>query len=371
MLKLKAIDLFCGAGGLSAGLLKGGFDVCLGVDNNKAALQTYRYNMKQTKLIEKDIRMVSAEEIAEIACIEKGGNFLLAGCPPCQGFSNIGKRDEFDIKNELVYDYVRIVNQLEPSFILMENVPGMAKGVGKKIFSKVVELLSLKYHIEYEILNAADYGVPQLRKRLVLHGIRKNVYEQLQMLEEVKILPKATHSKYFECGLRKWRTVGDTIMDLPSIEAGEEYKKANIYNHMARNLSELNKARLAEVSRNGGDRSSLSGKFVLQCHKKTNVSYTDTYGVMRLDSPAPTITSGCTIISKGRYGHPTQIRGLSVREAARLQSFDDDFVFVGNMGEMSLQVGNAVPPDLAKASAKQIKRYMEMYQVYLQTKYVS
>lgn len=366
MLKVKAIDLFCGAGGLSAGLLKSGFDVCLGVDNNKAALQTYKHNMTRTKLIERDIRNVSAEEIAEVAKVKIGENFLLAGCPPCQGFSNIGKRDEFDIKNELVYDYVRIVNQLEPSFILMENVPGMAKGVGKRIFRKVVEMLSQKYYLEYEILNAADYGVPQLRKRLVLHGIRYDVYEKLKTLGEVNLLPRATHSKIPEDGLKSWKTVGNTIMDLPPIGAGEECTRKGIYNHVARNLSQLNKARLVEIGKNGGDRTSLSGEFVLQCHKKTNVSYTDTYGVMRLDSPAPTITSGCTIISKGRYGHPSQIRGLSVREAARLQSFDDKFVFIGNIGEMSLQVGNAVPPDLAKASAKQIREYMVLYQEHLQ-----
>lgn len=350
------------------GLLKCGFDVCLGLDNNKAALKTYRHNIRHTKIIEKDIRSVNAEEIIKETKIKKGENFLLAGCPPCQGFSNIGKRDEFDIKNELVYDYVRIVDQLEPSFILMENVPGMAKGIGKRIFSRVVELLSEKYYLEYDILNAADYGVPQIRKRLVLHGIRKDVYEKIRMIEQVNLLPKATHSKFPQKGLKNWKTVRNTIMDLPPIKAGEECKRAGIYNHVARNLSELNKTRLTEINKNGGDRKSLSQKFVLQCHKKTNVSYTDTYGVMRLDSPAPTITSGCTIISKGRYGHPLQIRGLSVREAARLQSFDDEFVFIGNMGEMSLQVGNAVPPDLAKASAKQIKKYMELYQEYLRFK---
>lgn len=151
-------------------------------------------------------------------------------------------------------------------------------------------------------------------------------------------------------------------MDLPEIQAGEDAKNVNIANHVARKLSKTNQNRLDNIRKNGGDRRSVSAELQLECHKKENVSYTDTYGVISLDRPAPTITSGCTIISKGRYGHPTQNRGLSVREAARLQSFDDKFIFVGNIGEMSLQIGNAVPPKLAQASAKEIIKYMKLFE---------
>lgn len=363
-MKFKAIDLFCGAGGLSSGLKKSGFQICLGVDIDKAALKTYKHNLKNTKILKKDIKQVTGKEITQLTGIKKQDNFLLAGCPPCQGFSNLGKRDADDEKNQLVYEYIRIIYELEPAFILMENVPGMSEGVGKKIFKEVVGALQELYYVEYGTLNAADYGVPQTRKRLVLHGIRKDIYEIIASKNNnlpIKLLPPPTHSQIKRKGCKKWITVGDSILDLPSINAGEIYENSKIKNHRARRLSQTNIKRLQEIRDNGGNKARISENLKLECHKKKNVSYTDTYGIIDSTKPAPTITSGCTIISKGRYCHPTQNRGLSVREAARLQSFDDNFEFVGNMGEMSLQIGNAVPPKLAQASGNIFKFYMEEY----------
>lgn len=366
-MKFKAIDLFCGAGGLSIGLKKSGFRLCLGVDIDEKALKTYKCNLKRTKVLKEDIKKVTGEKITELTGINRRDNFLLAGCPPCQGFSSLGKRDANDEKNELVYEYIRIINELEPSFILMENVPGMSTGVGKEIFKNVVKELEENYHVEYATLNAADFGVPQIRKRLVLHGIRNDVYDNLGLdKEKQKILPKSTHSKEKKKGYRKWVTVRKAIFDLPILGAGESYDDGIIKNHKARSLSETNIERLQEIRLHGGNREMISEELQLECHKKENVSYTDTYGIIDPDKPAPTITSGCTIISKGRYCHPTQNRGLSIREAARLQSFDDKFEFQGNMGEMSLQIGNAVPPKLAQASGKVIINYMGLYEDYLE-----
>ena len=366
-MKFKAIDLFCGAGGLSTGLEKSGFRLCLGVDIDEKALKTYKCNLKRTKVLKEDIKKVTGEKITELTGINRRDNFLLAGCPPCQGFSSLGKRDANDEKNELVYEYIRIINELEPSFILMENVPGMSTGVGKEIFKNVVKELEENYHVEYATLNAADFGVPQIRKRLVLHGIRNDVYDNLGLdKEKQKILPKSTHSKEKKKGYRKWVTVRKAIFDLPILGAGESYDDGIIKNHKARSLSETNIERLQEIRLHGGNREMISEELQLECHKKENVSYTDTYGIIDPDKPAPTITSGCTIISKGRYCHPTQNRGLSIREAARLQSFDDKFEFQGNMGEMSLQIGNAVPPKLAQASGKVIINYMGLYEDYLE-----
>lgn len=366
-MKFKAIDLFCGAGGLSTGLKKSGFRLCLGVDIDEKALKTYKCNLKRTKVLKEDIKKVTGEKITELTGINRRDNFLLAGCPPCQGFSSLGKRDANDEKNELVYEYIRIINELEPSFILMENVPGMSTGVGKEIFKNVVKELEENYHVEYATLNAADFGVPQIRKRLVLHGIRNDVYDNLGLdKEKQKILPKSTHSKEKQKGYRKWVTVRKAIFDLPILGAGESYDDGIIKNHKARSLSETNIERLQEIRLHGGNREMISEELQLECHKKENVSYTDTYGIIDPDKPAPTITSGCTIISKGRYCHPTQNRGLSIREAARLQSFDDKFEFQGNMGEMSLQIGNAVPPKLAQASGKVIINYMGLYEDYLE-----
>lgn len=366
-MKFKAIDLFCGAGGLSTGLKKSGFRLCLGVDIDEKALKTYKCNLKRTKVLKEDIKKVTGEKITKLTGINRRDNFLLAGCPPCQGFSSLGKRDANDEKNELVYEYIRIINELEPSFILMENVPGMSTGVGKEIFKNVVKELEENYHVEYATLNAADFGVPQIRKRLVLHGIRNDVYANLGLdKEKQKILPKSTHSKEKKKGYRKWVTVRKAIFDLPILGAGESYDDGIIKNHKARSLSETNIERLQEIRLHGGNREMISEELQLECHKKENVSYTDTYGIIDPDKPAPTITSGCTIISKGRYCHPTQNRGLSIREAARLQSFDDKFEFQGNMGEMSLQIGNAVPPKLAQASGKVIINYMGLYEDYLE-----
>lgn len=366
-MKFKAIDLFCGAGGLSTGLKKSGFRLCLGVDIDEKALKTYKCNLKRTKVLKEDIKKVTGEKITELTGINRRDNFLLAGCPPCQGFSSLGKRDANDEKNELVYEYIRIINELEPSFILMENVPGMSTGVGKEIFKNVVKELEENYHVEYATLNAADFGVSQIRKRLVLHGIRNDVYDNLGLdKEKQKILPKSTHSKEKKKGYRKWVTVRKAIFDLPILGAGESYDDGIIKNHKARSLSETNIERLQEIRLHGGNREMISEELQLECHKKENVSYTDTYGIIDPDKPAPTITSGCTIISKGRYCHPTQNRGLSIREAARLQSFDDKFEFQGNMGEMSLQIGNAVPPKLAQASGKVIINYMGLYEDYLE-----
>lgn len=366
-MKFKAIDLFCGAGGLSIGLKKSGFKICLGVDIDEAALKTYKCNLKRTKILKKDIKEVTGEEISAITGIKKNDNFLLAGCPPCQGFSNLGKRNADDEKNALVYEYLRIIKEMKPTFILMENVPGMSTGVGKEIFEKVESELEQMYHVEYDTLNAADYGVPQMRKRLVLHGIRKDVYCVVSLMgKKTKILPQATHCKERRKGYKQWVTVGETILDLPVLTAGSAYEDDKIKNHQARNLTQTNINRLIEIRRHNGNRELIPENLKLKCHEKENVSYTDTYGIIALDKPAPTITSGCTTISKGRYCHPTQNRGLSIREAARLQSFDDSFEFVGNMGEMSLQIGNAVPPKLAQASGKSIISFMKLYETYLE-----
>lgn len=360
----QAIDLFCGAGGLSCGLQKAGFKIALGVDIDSQALKTYKDYFKDTPIIEDDIHNVTGETITSITGITPGSNFLLAGCPPCQGFSSLGKQNPMDEKNKLVYQYLRLINEMQPTFILMENVPGMMKNVGKDIFADVLFTLTQKYQIEYPVLNAADYGVPQTRKRLVLHGARKDVFDLLKndSIKNSLLLPSPTHCdpiKNNEKKYKDWVTVEESIGDLPSLKAGQEYIGENIYNHVCRKLSTTNIKRLEIIHQNNGSRSSLPKEYVLPCHIKKNV-FSDTYSVMDKNKPSPTLTSGCTTISKGRFGHPTQNRGLSLREAARLQSFPDDFIFYGGIGSISLQIGNAVPPLLAMASGSKIYKQMRI-----------
>ena len=361
---LKAIDLFCGAGGLSCGLQNAGFEVALGIDIDANALASYKNYFQDTVTITADINDISAPIISSLTDLTPGSNFLLAGCPPCQGFSSLGKRDPHDEKNQLVYQYVRLIQKLKPTFILMENVPGMSKNVGKEIFQKVINLLSKNYIVEYDTLNAADFGVPQTRKRLVLHGIRKDVYTLLkqELNNAFSLLPEQTHcdpKKNTNKQYENWRTVGETIMELPPLVAGEAYNGNDIHNHVCRNLSQTNIKRLNFAHNNDGSRTSLPEEYRLPCHNGVT-TFSDTYGVMHLDKPAPTLTSGCTTISKGRFGHPTQNRGISLREAAKLQTFPDNFEFIGTLSSISLQIGNAVPPLLAQASAEKIYHYMTL-----------
>jgi DNA (cytosine-5)-methyltransferase 1 len=364
----KVIDLFCGAGGLSSGLKRAGFTIAVGVDIDPQALETYQNNFHRARTICGDIVDITGTTLREQARLRPGDHeFLLAGCPPCQGFSSIGKRDANDAKNRLVFEYVRLIRELQPNFILMENVPGMAHSVGKKIFQRVIRELSNDYHIDEDTLNAADYGVPQHRKRLVLHGVRNNVYQQLLDIldvREINFLPLPGYSMDGGEGKKPWISAWEAIKDLPAIAAGESLHEV-IPNHVARSLSETNLKRLAAVRDNGGNRRGIAPAYELECHKKEKVSYTDTYGIMEPDRPAPTMTAGCTFISKGRFGHPTQNRGLSMREAARLQSFADDFVFYGSLTSMAMQIGNAVPPRLAEASGKVIYKYMNIYERYM------
>ena len=364
----KVIDLFCGAGGLSAGLRSVGFTIKAGVDIDSQALQTYQYNFRRAATLQADIANVTPDDLRRAANLAREDHeFLLAGCPPCQGFSNIGKRNANDEKNQLVFQYIRLIEELQPNFILMENVPGMAKNVGRLIFHELIERLTPLYHIDTDTLNAADYGVPQMRNRLVLHGVRRPVYDVLRRIvekDEINFLPRPTHAQNPEGHLCPWISVGEAILDLPPLRAGEAFH-GKISNHVARHLSETNLRRLAAIRANGGNRQGIAEQYQLDCHRRKRVSYTDTYGILNPDRPSPTMTSGCTLISKGRFGHPLQNRGLSVREAARLQSFDDDFVFLGSLASMSLQIGNAVPPRLAAASGKQIYKYMALYERHL------
>lgn len=248
----------------------------------------------------------------------------------------------------------------------MENVPGMSTGVGKEIFKKVVKKLEESYYVEYKTLNAADYGVPQIRKRLVLHGIRKDVCKKIGVnIETVNLLPVPTHSKQKKKGYKKWVTVEKAILDLPALEAGESYGEGTIKNHATRNLSQTNIDRLQEIRLLGGNRELFLKNYNWNAIKKKMYFIQILMGLWIRINQLLQLLRDVQLFQKGRYCHPTQNRGLSIREAARLQSFDDKFEFCGNMGEMSLQIGNAVPSKLAQASGKVIINFMEAYENYL------
>ena len=347
MKNIVAIDLFSGAGGTTAGLKKAGIEVKVAVEIDETAANTYELNNPEVKVLRKDIKKVTSEEIIDIGGIKKSDYLLIVACPPCQGFSSIGLKDREDERNQLIFEYERLINEMNPELILMENVAGMSKGVGMEIFQKFKENISEKYKVVYSILNAADYGVPQTRKRLVVHGVRRDVYENMKVKGIDLELPTATHAKNNK-ELLPWINA-DIILDLPAIKAGEEYKGVGIYNHVSNNLSDLNITRIEHIRKNGGSRISLPEHLILECHKRSN-GHKDVYGILDTSKPSVTITGGCMSYSKGRFGHPTQNRALSAREAARLQSFEDDYIFTGSKGKLATQIGNAVPVKLAEAS---------------------
>lgn len=347
-----AIDLFCGAGGLSLGLEKSNIEVPIGVEINTTAATTYQNNLNGL-VIQNDVRNITGEEILQQLNLRVGELFLLAGCPPCQTFSSLQKDDVTnDDRNNLIFEYTRLISEIRPIFILMENVPGLPNGRGKSIFSKALGQLRQEYEVQYGVLNCADYGVPQTRKRLVLHGVRKDIYGLLlQHDQNFKVtLPEPTHTKDMNHQTRiPWVTAGMVLGNLPAVVAGEQ-APLGYPNHETNGLATVNIERIQYIRAHGGSRNCLPGRLQLSCHKKSNVGYGGVYGIIDQNKPAPTITGGCICYSKGRYGHPTQDRAITVREAARFQSFPDTFVFSGSRGETALQVGNAVPPLLAEAS---------------------
>ncbi|MCG8541718.1 MAG: DNA cytosine methyltransferase [Clostridia bacterium] len=348
-----AIDLFAGAGGLSCGLEKEGIEVRLAVEIWDTAADTYEKNLNNC-VIKKDIRKVTGKEILNKIGIKKRQLFLLAGCPPCQGFStHKRKKTSKDTeRNVLGLEYARLINEIKPLFILMENVPGMQRD--KKILSKIISKLnSYGYIVKKKILNAADFGVPQTRKRLVLHGVREDIYRKMEKYNIDLDFPRPTHSnpkKRDNENTNTWKTVRQVIQKYPQLNAGERHEI--IPNHVCANLSEINIKRIKIIRQGGGSRDVLPEELRLKCHQKENVGYKDTYGIMKWDEPAPTLTGGCLSYSKGRYGHPQQNRAISAREAAAIQTFSDNFIFKGNLHEMAIQIGNAVPVDLAAASGR-------------------
>lgn len=366
----EAIDLFSGCGGVSCGLTLAGFKVKAAVEIEKSAVDVYSSYppLKKVNVLCKDICELSGEEILKTAQIDQQSIYLLAGCPPCQNFSRQNpenKNKTVEERKKLLFEFLRIIEEIQPPFILMENVPGIKDEYNKVILDEFLERLKRSYLVIENILNAANYGVPQLRKRFVLHAVRKDIQKELIQCGFDFALPEATHAKIPKDGLLPWRTVREAIGDLPPIKQGESYSgELQINNHKCAALRDETIKRMQMIRKNGGSRSGLPPEMVLKCHKKKNedgkvfAGHGDVYGIMDPGKPSPTMTGGCLFYSKGRYGHYEQDRAISIREAARLQTFPDDFVFSDSLTDAALQIGNAVPIDLVKASGYVLKKAM-------------
>lgn len=332
--KPTAIDLFCGCGGLTLGLRKAGFSVIGAVDNDPLAIEIYRANHPDVEIWPKDIGLVKTYSVKRKLGLRKGELELLAGCPPCQGFSTMrtlnGKKIINDPKNDLITEFTRFVRDLMPKAIMLENVPGLGKDARFHDFQE--ELGRLGYEGESRILNAAMYGVPQRRRRLIyLAGFHKKItfadpsQERKTVRDAIKDLPKAG-------------TSGDPIHDMPELRG--------------RKVVEL----IRRIPKDGGSRSDLPLEDQLECHKNCN-GFKDVYGRMVWDDVAPTITSGCFNPSKGRFLHPEEDRAITMREAALLQGFPIRYKFpTTNKTALALMIGNALPPEFIRRHALRVKK---------------
>ncbi|MCI5167139.1 MAG: DNA cytosine methyltransferase [Candidatus Electrothrix sp. GM3_4] len=329
--KIIAIDLFCGAGGLTRGLELAGIDVKAGYDIDKKCEFPYSEN-NSSKFYHADIKDITAKDIT--ANWDTNSFKLLAGCAPCQPFSNYmtGKKNtRTSDKWAMLYEFERIAKETLPDFLTMENVPAL---VQKDIFTSFVNtLVELGYYVDYKIINCADYGVPQNRKRLVLLASRHS---------PMTVPQKTCHTP---------KTVAEAIGVLPPIRHGEMCESDRL--HTASKLADINLKRIKQ-SKQGGTWQDWDSELITSCHtKKTGERYKSVYGRMSWDAPAPTMTTQCYGYGNGRFGHPEQDRAISLREAAIFQSFPEAYQFVQKGEKITFKVvgrliGNAVPVTLGK-----------------------
>lgn len=347
---LVAIDVFAGAGGLTLGLKRAGFQVKAAVEIEDHAFATYKTNHPEVRAIKQDVRTVKGRDLRALA----GGSVdLLAGCPPCQGFSTMtNTATRRDPRNNLVLEMARLIDEVRPRAVMMENVPGLTTR-GKRLFNRLLKTLDrLKYRYAWDVLQVADYGVPQSRRRLVLFACKDR---------ELK-LPEATHDRVGEGDLPVWRTLKEAIGDMKSpmlLEDAQERGGPQRFNwHVVRRLSPTNIERLRHTAP-GVSRAKLPVKLRPDCHKEIDQGYSNVYGRMSWGQVPVTITGGCTTLSKGRFGHPSELRTISVREAARIQTFPDDYVFdTPYMEYVCGMIGNALPCDFAEALAVSVAQQL-------------
>lgn len=342
---IRGVDLFCGAGGLTRGLEKAGIDIAVGVDVDPACEFPFTAN-NRAKFVLKSVADLSTSDFSEI--FDGTSVSLLAGCAPCQPFSAYSQvwARPTDKRWNLLNEFSRLVGKLKPDLVTMENVPRLAQ---QAVFEDFVSALKRRrYHVFHEVVNCADYGVPQSRQRLVLLASKFGPIELIKPTRPTK----------------RYRTVRQAIGKLPPLEAGEIYVKDSL--HQACELSRLNLKRI-RASQPGGSWRDWDDELVAKCHrKKSGKTYPSVYGRMSWDDLAPTMTTQYYGFGNGRFGHPEQDRAISLREGAILQSFPKGYRFVAPGDPIYRKVigrliGNAVPVKLAEAIGKTMVKHVEEY----------
>lgn len=344
------VDLFSGCGGLSKGFMDAGYDVLVGVDHDKDSLETFKLNHENSEVLNLDL--FDIKNIKNIKKALKGVTpDVIVGGPPCQGFSLTGTRKFDDKRNQLYLSMIETIKELKPKAFLLENVPGVARLYGGKIKDEIIyRLTKLGYTVSMQILTAADYGVPQIRKRLVFVGVKDKNF----------IFPEPLYTR------ENYITTSEAISDLPSRETDSGVENDNyskeaktsyqkkmrgkqkiLYNHVASKHTDLVKSIISQVP-NGGNHKDLPEG--VGSNRKFNEAWTRYHS----NKPSRTIDTG-----HRNHFHYKYSRVPTVRENARLQSFPDDFVFTGTRTSQNRQVGNAVPPLMGFAIAKQLLKYLE------------
>lgn len=348
--EIKVVDLFCGIGGLSNGFYQEGFNVIAGYDTDMSCKYAYETN-NNAQFHTEDITKLKGKDLKK-----EYGNCLkiLVGCAPCQPFSSysfkVKRKDEKKVN--LLYSFSRLIREVKPTIISMENVPQLMDFNESSIFQDFCnELAEMGYKFSYSVVFCPDYGIPQRRRRLVLLASK---------LGEISILPK-THTP------DNYVTVKDVISSLPPIKSGEVCTTDPL--HRARQLSPINIRRI-QATKEGGSWREWPDELVLDCFKKeSGRTYGSVYGRMRWNEPAPTMTTQCTGLGNGRFGHPEQDRAISLREAAIFQTFPENYKFaehndITNPSVVCRHIGNAVPPMLGRVIAKSIKEHLKQYKLW-------
>ena len=356
---MKVVDLFCGCGGLSAGLRDAGFEILAGIDNEPSYIQTFTENFSDALPICDDASNIKSEDLLAQLGLKQGELDMLVGGPPCQGFSKNVPRSkrQLDSKNNtLVKTFLKHCEGMLPRWVIMENVAEMRNGFGQHYTDEIVERLTrIGYMVSHGIYNSADYGVPQRRRRAFFVARRDGIFPKT---------PTPTHSKQATGDLlndtKSHITVWDAIGDLRSLNHGEgmepdsytlppqnEYQKymrnncSTLYNHVAKKLMPTQFQRISALQPGQGIKE-------LPDHLRPKGGYSGAYGRLTKDMVMPTITRWVFHPGSGRWGHPIDLRLITIREAARLHGFKDNFKFVGSYTEQAGQLGNSVPPLLAK-----------------------
>jgi DNA (cytosine-5)-methyltransferase 1 len=336
-MKPLAIDLFSGCGGLTLGLKLAGFRVIGAVEIDPLAVETYRSNHKRVIVWPQDIRSLSVAKVMQRLKLRRRELDLLAGCPPCQGFSTMktlnGHVSVKDRQNDLVLEFIRFVKALRPKAVMMENVPGLAKD--KRLRRFIAELEALGYHCTHRVLDAADYGVPQRRRRFILiAGLRATI----------PFGKRGAHQ----------RTVRDALKGV------DRLAKRDPLHSISERRGEKIRELIRLIPKNGGSRLDLSRKMQLKCHLKCD-GFKDVYGRMAWHEVAPTITGGCCNPSKGRFLHPSRHRAITLREAALLQTFPLTYSFSLRRGKFpaAQMIGNALPPEFVRRHAQSVLHFLQ------------